>query len=275
MRWSQGVWSEERLKDAVNRTDEYFALPYGPSSVAPDNPKEVELYFERLDAAGYDNLKRPDLLLFNKRDEGKIEKLLQSIGGKRELPFTKEKDDRMQELLKTAFLAIECENSLWIAKQMPHYGSELTPQKRLKGKLGLKKSAVVPTIILKDEDRKPLRQWQNKQHVPIHIWHVFYDLAYGISLKDAERVIGRGLIEPTVQIFQAPGGATTRKEIYKIYYHHGYELATSTEDPELLPATITDRNGHILPYVRFSKGTLNLTDTAVELLKSVSNERNH
>jgi hypothetical protein len=37
MRWSQGVWSEERLTQAVNATGKYFALPYGPSGTAPDN----------------------------------------------------------------------------------------------------------------------------------------------------------------------------------------------------------------------------------------------
>lgn len=37
MRWSQGVWSEERLTQAVNATGKYFALAYGPSGTAPDN----------------------------------------------------------------------------------------------------------------------------------------------------------------------------------------------------------------------------------------------
>ncbi|TAK38335.1 MAG: hypothetical protein EPO28_11335, partial [Saprospiraceae bacterium] len=54
MRWSQGVWSENRLMDAVNKTDEYFALPYGPSGTAPtDDVRAYELYFERLEKAGY------------------------------------------------------------------------------------------------------------------------------------------------------------------------------------------------------------------------------
>lgn len=37
MRWSQGRWSEDRVTQAVNETDIYFALPYGPSGVAPDD----------------------------------------------------------------------------------------------------------------------------------------------------------------------------------------------------------------------------------------------
>jgi hypothetical protein len=30
MRWSQGVWSEKRLIDAINRTNLFYAIPYGP-----------------------------------------------------------------------------------------------------------------------------------------------------------------------------------------------------------------------------------------------------
>jgi len=56
MRWSQGVWSEERLVHAVNATKKYFALPYGPSGVAPDHDvRAFELYFERLEHAGLGN----------------------------------------------------------------------------------------------------------------------------------------------------------------------------------------------------------------------------
>lgn len=64
MRWSQGVWSEERLLQAVNDTGRFLAIPYGPSSVAPaDDIRAVELYFERLEHAGLGHIKRPDLLI--------------------------------------------------------------------------------------------------------------------------------------------------------------------------------------------------------------------
>lgn len=34
MRWSQGVWSEHRLTEAVNRTNKFYAIPYGPSGTS-------------------------------------------------------------------------------------------------------------------------------------------------------------------------------------------------------------------------------------------------
>ncbi len=172
----------------------------------------------------------------------------------------------MQDLLARAVIAVECENSLWRAKQMPDYASPLTPQKRLGGRKGLKKTAVVPTIIIKEEDREPLRSWQARTGVPIHVWHAFFDEAYGISFADAERLLMRGDIEPTQQVFQAPGGATTKKVIYKIYHKHAYPLATTVEEPRLEADSITDRNGHILPYVRFVGGKSELSQETLAVL---------
>jgi len=269
MRWSQGVWSEERLTQAVNSTGKYFALPYGPSGTAPDNDvRAFELYFERLDQAGLGNIKRPDLLVYRLQDKAKVDSAVQQLGGLSELPFTPEDHAKMQDLLEHAVVAVECENSLWRAKQMPHYAAPLTPQKRLDGKLGLKKGAVLPTIIIKEEDRKPLRNWQKDRKIAIHIWHAFFDEAYGISLANAERLIARGDIEPTRQVFQAPGGATTEKVIYKIYYRHAYPLATTVEEPKLIADSITDKNGHILPYVRFVGGKSRLSTEALSVLDS-------
>ena len=271
MRWSQGRWSEERIIHAVNDTGRYFALPYGPSGTAPEGDvREVELYFDRLEKAGLGRMKRPDLLVFRADDRTSIERLLHSLDGLKELPFTPEDDRRMAKLIELAVLAVECENSLWVAKKMPDYGSQLRPQRRLGGRPGLKKNAVVPTIILKEEDRRPLSEWQRTHGIPVHIWHVFYDLAFGIALADAERLITSGHIEEAKQVFQAPSGATTRKSIYRIYYHHAYPLGEAVEEPELVAASITDKNGHILPYVRFKGGKLVLCREVLRMLDSLA-----
>jgi hypothetical protein len=271
MRWSQGRWSEERVVQAVNDTGQYFALPYGPSGTAPEGDvRQFELYFERLEKAGLGKMKRPDLLIFRADDRDNVQRLVESLGGLRELPFIPEDDPRMAELLAHALVAVECENSLWRAKLMPDYGAALTPQRRLRGQLGLKKTAVVPTVILKEEDRRPLKRWQHIHGVPVHIWHVFYDLAFGISLDDAEQLIRSGQIEATTQVFQAPGGATTQKTIYKIYYHYAYPLGEAVEEPRLVAASITDKNGHILPYVRFEGGKLELSPEALNLLERLA-----
>ena len=87
MRWSQGVWSEHRLIEAVNAAGGFFAIPYGPSGTAPTGSvREFELYFERLEHAGLGKLKRPDLLIFAESDRGIVEKTIAEIGGVAELP---------------------------------------------------------------------------------------------------------------------------------------------------------------------------------------------
>lgn len=268
MRWSQGVWSEKRLIDATNKTNQFYAIPYGPSGTAPtDDVRAFELYFERLEAAGLGNIKHPDLLVFKINDKQFVDKFLKEIGGEEELPFIIE--DNLKELISKAIIAVECENSLWVAEKMPAYNLEMKPQKRLSGKLGLPKSAVLPTVIIKEEDRIPLKGWQELNKIPIHVWHVFFDRAFGIAFDEAERLVHEGLIEPTIQTFQAPGGATTKKAIYKYYYHYAYPLGIANERPNLIPAYIEDKNGHILPYVKFEGGSLEITPDAINLLNQL------
>lgn len=269
MRWSQGQWSEDRLVHAVNATEHYFALPYGPSGVAPDsNFRDFELYFERLEAAGLGQMKRPDLLVFRVGDAAYIHELVDRLGGLKELPFTSEEQPEMAAMLERAVISVECENSLWVSASMPDYGKPLKPMKRLNGKPGLPKGAVVPTVIVKEEDRAPLRRWQHERGVPIHVWHVFFDHAYGIAFDKVDALISSGEIEATTQTFQAPGGATSEKSIYKVYYHHAYDLAEATTEPALVADFVKDSNGHILPFVKFSGGSLRLLSEALAVLRS-------
>ena len=268
MRWSQGVWSEKRLTDAINQTNEFYAIPYGPSGTAPtDDVRAFELYFERLETAGLGKIKRPDLLIFKIEEKSYVDNFLKNIGGSEELPFIVENE--LQPLIRKSLIAVECENSLWVAEKMPDYNKEMKPQKRLGGKMGLPKKAVLPTVILKEEDRIPLHKWQIENNIPIHIWHAFFDKAYGLSLNQAEHLVKEGLIEPTIQTFQAPGGATTKKAIYKFYYHYAYPLGISTEKPTLVPDYIEDKNGHILPYVKFVGGSLQINQDALKILNNL------
>jgi len=268
MRWSQGVWSEKRLIEATNKTNQFYTIAYGPSGTAPSNDvRAFELYFERLEAAGLGNIKRPDLLVFKIADKPFVNEFLDSIGGEEELPFITE--DKLQDLIQKAIIAVECENSLWVAEKMPNYSTPMRAQKRLGGKLGLAKNAVLPTVIIKEEDRVPLSRWQKNNKIPLHVWHVFFDRAYGLAFDEAERLVNEGLILPTEQVFQAPGGATTKKLIYKYYYHYAYPLGVASEKPTLIPDYIQDKNGHILPYVKFEGGSLDLLQEAINVLKSL------
>lgn len=271
MRWSQGAWSENQLVLAVNKTGDFFALPYGPSGTAPDDdPKAYEEYFERLEATGLGSIKRPDLLIFPRRLEVEVTSLVTSLGGEAELAFYSEDNESIRSLLSMAIMAIECENSLWIAKQMPGYNYVLKPQRRLGGKPGLAKNAVLPTIIMKDEDRGPLSEWQSRNpDLPLHIWHAFFDEAYGISFADMIRLIEDGTIEPSVYEFATAGQSSKKKTLYKAHYYLGYPLAHFEAPPTLNAQTIVDKNGHIFPYVTFSGGSMVLKDESVAIMRSL------
>ncbi len=274
MRWSQGVWSERRVVQAVNATDKYFAMTYGPSGTAPnDDPRSVELYFERLDQAGLREMKRPDILIFRRTDQATVTAIVDALGGPEELPFTPEEDSDMHDILSRAILAVECENSLWKASQMPDYGSELRPMRRLDGQLGLPKNAVLPTVIVKQEDRAPLQKWQQARGIDIHIWHMFYDMAFGLALDSLEELISTERIQATHQTFQAPGGATTEKIIYKTYYHYAYPLGHALHEPQLIADHIVDKNGHVLPYVRFEGGRFAIEEEALAVIDDAASKQ--
>jgi hypothetical protein len=266
------------------------------TSVAPSEPREMELYFERLDKAGAVG-KQPDLLILPRDEYEAVRPQLDEIG-LANLPFTPEAD--LDFLRSRATIAVEVENSLWVAHKMPDYGKEVrlaelitktrrfrkpesiarwerwtkgvwqfinaSPErKELKGFLESKK---VPTIIIKDEDLAPLIEWENNFDIPIFVFHVFYDQAYHISLREARELIEAGVVLPIEQTFYAPSGPTTSKAIYKIWYTLAYPLGTMTQQPEMSAKFIQDKNGHILPYVHFSGGEMRLSEEALTLLRS-------
>jgi hypothetical protein len=47
---------------------------------------------------------------------------------------------------------------------------------------------------------------------------------------------------------------------------YAYPLGIASERPQLIPAFIEDKNGHILPYVKFDGGSLTITDEAINVL---------
>ncbi len=261
MRWEQGYWSEKRLLEAINQEGTYYAIPYGPSGVAPREKEEHEQYFAKLDAAGLGKFKRPDILVFHSNEQASVDSIIESLGGLEQLPFTPESATSMCDLLSLAVVGIECENSLWRAAKMPAFNAALRPQKRLDGKLGLAKTAVLPTIFIKDEDKGPLLAWQAATGVKIHVWHSFFDMSFGIALDEAQRLIDAGLIEPTVNNY-----GDSRKIVYKIYHLYAYELGKMVEFPTLNASSIEDNNGHIYPYVIFSGGKIELEKGVTEIL---------
>jgi len=111
--------------------------------------------------------------------------------------------------------------------------------------------------------------------IPIGSATLFWDRtsAFGLEFGKAENLIESGKVEPIDQLFQAPGGPTTRKAIYKFYHHYAYRVGTTQEEPTLIADFVEDENGHILPYVRFQGGSLTIAGEALRVLDEASSHR--
>lgn len=85
-------------------------------------------------------------------------------------------------------------------------------------------------------------------------------------------LIKRKIVEVTEQTFFAPGGATTKKGIYKIWYTLASPLGQIVQKPDLSSKVVQDKNGHILPYVHFSGGRLELSPEVDNELKNLARQ---
>ena len=266
------VRSTRQIVESVARTGRFVAIPYGPSSVAPgDDPRVHQSYFERIENADRAGT-RPDILIAPGAHRDEVARVLSEAGGAAELPLLEETDSRLRQLLRLSTLAVECGSSLWRAEAMPDYGTPLRPLPHLGGRPGLPLTAVLPTIDLKHEEVGRFVSWQDEHALPVHLWRVFRDCAFGIGLDEARRLIDTGLIEATQQTFQSPSGVVSDRNIYEIHHHYAYESGRRTTEPRLVADRIDDGNGHLLPYVRFEGGDLELCDDALGLLDSLPRE---
>lgn len=120
MRWSQGRWSEEVVIRAIGETKEFGAIAYGPSTVAPDDPKELEACFEVMDGILKEG-KRPDALLYDKSTYQWARKEIEARLGSVD-QVGKRPSSEIRDVISKARAALEIENSLWVCEKMPGFG---------------------------------------------------------------------------------------------------------------------------------------------------------
>jgi hypothetical protein len=257
MRWSQGRWSEELVIRALSQTTRFGVLPYGPSTVAPEDPSELERFFDTMDRIAREG-KRPDLLLYDRDSFGwasaELQQRLGSVAKMAETP-----SDAVRDVIVRARAAVEIENSLWVTEKMPGFGKPLLRYLRGKRRGQIKPPGVIPTIIVKQEDIPRLRQWEADYGIPIYVVHVFYDRGYFIKFQDVLRLLESGDLGLETQRYSNPDGtASSPKQIVKVPYSLCREFGTVT-GPTLVPRTFVDKNGKVMTYVTFSGGDLHLS----------------
>lgn len=261
-RYQQGLWSERLTLAALNSLPDYFGITYGCSGIAPSTgPEEVNAYFEKLAAADMANTKRPDLLVFNRSDKPLVDNYIKQAGGIKQLPFLSESNPALRGILQKAIMGVECENSMWIVAEMAGYGATLGKARRGLGRqLRVIPHAVTsgnksrtPHLIVKGEDLPRLEAWQKITGVPIHIWHTFYDKAFGISLNKIRRLIACRWIDPTEQAYERGRIKIT----FNTPYQFAYQLGQTTTAPEVVSGVMRE-GAKIRPYAHFSGGQIEL-----------------
>lgn len=258
MRWEQGRWAEDIVIRSLNNTQEYGVIQYGPSTVAPTDPKELESFFEKIEKILVEG-KRPDLLLFNKDDYNyvlkEINERIGSIEKIVEIPSAE-----IGDIISKAKVAIEVENSLWVTEKMPGFGKPPLRYTKGKRKGQLKFQGPIPTIIVKEEDIQPLKNWQNEFKVPIYVVHVFFDRAYFIKFDKIFDYLKRGDIGFEIQKYTNPDGTpSTPKKIIKVPYVLCKEFG-KVKNPKLVPKSFIDKNGKVMTYVTFEGGEIELSE---------------
>lgn len=262
MRWAQGRWSEEIVVRTLNQTSQFGVIPYGPSTVAPEDPSELDLFFDKMDVIAQEG-KRPDLLLYDKVMfhwvRGELERRLGSVEKMAETP-----SEQLHDMITKARVALEVENSLWVTEKMPGFGKLFSRYTRGKNKGRLKPAGIIPTIIVKQEDIPRLQQWEADYGIPIYVVHIFYDRGYFIKFHDILTLLDSGELGMETQRFTNPDGtASSPKQIVKVPYILCKEFGT-VSGPTLVPRTFVDRNGKVMTYVTFSGGEIHLSPAVFE-----------
>jgi len=257
MRWSQGRWSEETVIRALNATSEFGVIPYRPSTVAPDDPQELERFFETMDVVAQEG-KRPDLLLYDRLTfDGVRQEIDHRWGDIKKVAQTPSPE--LGAIISKARAALEIENSLWVTSKMPGFGKPFTRYTRGKNKGRLKPPGIIPTIIVKGEDIPRLEEWEGRFGIPIYIVHIFYDRGYFIKFSQVTHLLSSGELGFETQKFTNPDGtASSPKQIVKVPYILCQEFGT-VSNPTLSPRTFVDKNGKVMTYVTFSGGSIELS----------------
>ncbi len=262
MRWAQGRWSEDIVIRTLNQTNQFGVIPYGPSTVAPEDPAELELFFERMDVIAQEG-KRPDLLLYDKATFGWVRGQLERRFGSIE-KVAETSSAQLSDVIAKARAALEVENSLWVTEKMPGFGKPFSRYARGKNKGRLKPPGVIPTIIVKQEDIPRLQQWQTDHGIPIYVVHIFYDRGYFVRFSDVLAWLESGELGMETQRFTNPDGtAASPKQIVKVPYILCKEFGT-VSGPTLVPKTFVDKNGKVMTYVTFSGGEIHLSPSVFE-----------
>jgi hypothetical protein len=276
IRNEQGRWAEELVIEAINNETDFKAVRYGISrAVMVENyGKWVEYWRKYQSVEKYG--KRPNVLVFHKNTfrafEEELRRYSNSFGDESLIP-----EEIWESYVRKSICALEVEMSLWRASKMPDKGMKL-PLRKL--------NVIAPMIWVKEEDAIKLENWIRRYGKPIYVIQVFYDLAYIAQLKliidKANRIKSaqneemrkelmkrEGLIVESQKYADEVTGVTTTKTVYRLHPAAAMLFGELIEPPKINVEVLEDKNGKIIPFLRFSDGKLKINPEVIKMWSSL------
>ncbi len=186
-------------------------------------------------------------------------------------------DRELSGVLRHTICGVECENSPWKTEKMPDAKSTL-PLKKL--------NVIAPRIWVKEEDTDRLTRWSRRFRKPVVVVQVFFDRAYmvlyrtlisrarrirkvwrGEKRNDLQKRLGVILVEWPYP--DSRTGRTTNKLVYTCHHTLGVCFGAFSRSPRAVPNVITEKNGKMMPYVKFAGGSLRVSRDGLKLFRRV------
>jgi len=218
LKWSIGNWAEEVVykfcQDVLARELNVRVYRYGYSAGRiPESLTEFE-EIQRERAQLERHGKRPNLLLFDVQVAEKHEREL--------VQLMKQPNEKIEDLVKRAVLALEVEHSIWSAKRATRAGMPLS-------------------FTVKEEDVQPLRSWLERYGVPIVVFQVFLDELHACPLEEvvSKGTLRRDRITKKKTYFLPISPQTRLADIEGVYFDAKVEF---------------DEKGKLIPFVMLKGG---------------------
>lgn len=246
---AQGMWAEEKIMEAINRTRHLVAIRYGQSrynheliSSKDAWLKYVKKVYEQMSEFG----KRPDILVF-KREE--VEE---------ELPpdISEEDEENVKDIVFKAIAGIECRSSSY------YYDNYIKARKEKE-----------LSITVKDEDLERINKWRKTYcgSKPVYYVQVFFDKGFYLSYDDILRIIAQGKTK-SLPYYRFEVDRKTQKATHFIGMKYAKLCLTSIESPTIDAEPIRAWDGRVYAIRSPKGGSYKLTDEFIKELMSLNIE---
>jgi hypothetical protein len=246
---AQGMWAEEKLREAINSTLQFVAIKYGQSRYNHEliSSKDAwKNYVTRVYAQMSKYGKRPDLLIFKK--DAITLNLPQDI--------SEECEESIKDIVFRSIAGIECRSS-------SYYYDEYNIKRGKEGK--------ELSITVKEEDIERLVKWRETYcgSKPIYYVQLFFDKGFLISFDEILNIIKRAKVG-RVEHYRFERDRRTGKTTNFIGISHARVGLIAREYPNVTAHSIKAWDGKVLAIRTPQGGKFELTNEFVqELLRLI------